>query len=125
MDGFPWGGRLLLMLLGLSACGDNDTGPGDLPPASATVEVGNDFFRSTRNGSTEPAFDTVAVNGTVTWTWVEVGHHGVTFDNGAFPTSEVLDAVGSQHSVTFPAAGTFDYTCSIHGPQMAGSIVVR
>jgi plastocyanin len=41
------------------------------------------------------------------------------------PVSAVLSEAGSQHSVTFPAAGTFDYSCQVHGPQMAGRVVVR
>jgi len=124
MERFPWMSRWFV-LLALTACGDNDTGPGDLPPSSISVDLGNDFYRSLRNGSTEPSFDTVAVNGTVTWTWIEEGEHGVAFDDGSLPTSALMTAVGSQHSVTFPATGTFLYSCQVHGPQMAGSVVVR
>ena len=43
-------------------------------PAAIAITVGNDFFRSDRNQTTGPAVDTVAVGGTVTWTWVAGGH---------------------------------------------------
>jgi plastocyanin len=120
-----WSRAWLIAIATLSACGENGAGPGDSPPSSVAVDVGNDFFRSIANGSTEPAFDTVAVNGTVTWTWIQVGDHGVGFDDPGLPAEVVWGAIGSQHSVTFPAAGTYDYYCSIHGPQMGGRVVVR
>lgn len=122
---FPWVSRLLLVALGVCACGDEGTGPGNAPPSSLSIDVGNDYFRSVRNGSMEPAFDTVAVNGTITWTWVQDGEHGVEFQDQSLPISAVMSAVGSQHSVTFPARGSFEYFCQVHGSQMAGLIVVR
>src|SRR6185436_1560611 len=46
------------------------SGGGTTPaPATAAVTVGDIFFKSALNGSSNPAVDTVAVNGTVTWTW--------------------------------------------------------
>ena len=38
-------------------------------PTTPTTNVGDIFFTSAGNGSSNPAVDTVAVNGTVTWTW--------------------------------------------------------
>lgn len=119
-----WIPSLLLALLGSSACGETDPGPGDPPPTSVSVEVGNDFFRGLVNGA-EPAVDTVSVNGTVTWTWIDLGEHVVSFDDPDFPMSAPQTEIGSQHTQTFPAAGTFPYLCAIHGPAMSGSIVVR
>jgi plastocyanin len=116
---------LSLVLSAFQGCGDNGSGPDENPPATASVQVGNDFFRSARNGSTNPAVDTVAVGGTVTWTWTQTGSHGVRFDDPAFPPSPELSAVGSQHSATFPAAGSYTYDCTIHGPIMNGRVVVR
>jgi len=89
------------------------------------VYIGNDFFRSGINNSTDRAVDTLSVNGTVTWIWTEAGDHSVIFDNQDLPMSEVISAAGSQHAVTFPAAGSFDYICSVHGLQMTGTVVVR
>jgi plastocyanin len=89
------------------------------------VNVGNDFFESERNGSVNPGVDTVAVNGTVTWTWIAEGAHGVQFDDPALPIGPEKTASGSQHMVTFPAAGEFTYDCAIHTFRMTGRIVVR
>jgi plastocyanin len=116
---------LLLALSAFLGCEDNGSGPEPDPLATASVDVGNILFRSARNASTNPAMDTVAAGGTVTWTWTEIGSHGLRFDDPAFPASPEASAVGSQHSVTFPAPGSYTYDCTIHGPIMNGRIVVR
>src|SRR5438876_12342581 len=41
-------------------------------PAGAIV-VGNILFKSSHNGTQNPAIDTVAVGSTVTWTWTATG----------------------------------------------------
>ena len=114
-------------MVSLVGCGGDETGPGDgtTPPGTAAAEVGNVFFRSGRNGTMNPAVDTVAVNGTVTWTWSQSGTHAVQFADAALGTGPALSASGAQHSVTFPQTGTFTYDCAIHGPAMTGRVVVR
>lgn len=114
---------LLLALLSLPSCGTDGPNPVDPSPATVAIDVGNDFFRGALNGA-QPAVDTVSVNGAATWTWVELGVHVVAFDDPDFPFSDALSEIGSQHTQTFPAAGTFPYSCAIHG-AMLGSIVVR
>jgi plastocyanin len=110
----------------LTGCGsDSPSGNSDTPPSSISVDVGNNFFRSVRNGSLDPAQDTVAVGGTVIWTWVQAGSHGVRFDDPSLTESPLLSANGSVFSTTFPTAGTFSYDCSVHGAVMAGTIVVK
>ena len=59
-----------------SACSDDNTSPtdgGNGAAAADNVVVGNDFFRSEQNGSQDPAVDTVAAGGAVTWTWIGTG----------------------------------------------------
>jgi plastocyanin len=73
----------------------------------------------------EPAVDTVAASGSVTWTWIEIGTHSVRFDDAGFPEGAPFTDSGSSFSMTFPAAGTYTYDCGIHGPVMAGTIVVQ
>jgi plastocyanin len=89
------------------------------------VNVGNIFFRSAHNGSVNPAVDTVAAGGTVTWTWIEAGSHSVQFADVILPGSPVFANNGSVFSLVFPTAGTYPYDCGIHGPAMAGTIVVK
>jgi plastocyanin len=66
---------------------------------------------------------TVSVGHAVTWTNGGSVGHTVTFDSGpAF--SEPLNA-GATVMRTFTTAGTFAYHCSIHGPSMHGTIIVK
>jgi plastocyanin len=110
----------------LLACGSDGSGPSDnTSPATAAADVGNVFFRSALNGTMNPAVDTVAVNGTVTWTWTQSGTHAVQFADPSLPAGPAISASGAQHSVTFPQPGVFTYDCSIHGADMTGRVVVR
>lgn len=98
------------------------------PPSTIDVTVGNILFESDRNGTSNPAVDTVAVNGTVTWTWVSTGatsHSVLSTGTTSFPSSNVLTGDGSNYQVQFTTAGTYTYNCSVHGNLMTGRIVVR
>ena len=101
--------------------------PAPAPPTAAVI-VGNNFFRSGNNGSTNEAVDTVAAGGTVTWTWTNTGDipHSVE-STGApdFPSSDILTGGGSTHQATFATPGTYRYDCAVHGAAMSGTIVVR
>jgi plastocyanin len=68
-----------------------------------------------------PATLTVKSGTTVTWTNKDEDPHTVV-DNGGTFRSKALGP-GGTYSFTFPAAGTFEYICSIH-PFMHGSVVV-
>ena len=114
-------------------------------PTEATVQVGPAvFFLSLRNGSglirnenglLDPAVDTVAVGGTVTWIWAppEQGparRHSVESrgEPSFSPNSPVLAGGGHVFTHTFTVAGTYEYKCGPHGggPRgMSGRIVVR
>jgi hypothetical protein len=96
-------------------------------PAAAAVSVGDIFFKSVLNGSSNPAVDTVAVDGTVTWTWAagETLSHSVrSLDSPSFTDSGILAGPGSTYQFTFTAPGIYQYDCAIHGQLMTGSIVV-
>jgi len=98
------------------------------PPSGLGVTVGNIFFKSGRNGSTNPAVDTVAVNGTVTWTWKSTGtarHSVESTGSPSFTNSAVLTGDGQTYSFTFTRAGVYTYDCAIHGSNMTGRIVVK
>ena len=70
-------GRSHFALLGLAlagvvvvaACFSEHTPTTPNAQTPPTTNVGDIFFTSALNGSSNPAVDTVAVNGTVTWTW--------------------------------------------------------
>jgi plastocyanin len=105
--------------------GDGGDGP---PPMTAAVTVGNDFFRSGQDGSSNPARITIAVGGTVTWTWTNTGGtaHSVQSEGSpGFTSSQIQSGNGSTYQVTFTQPGTYQYDCAVHGRAMTGTVVVR
>lgn len=68
-----------------------------------------------------PTTLTVTAGSTVTWTNQDDDPHTVVAGGGAFRSQALGN--GGVFSFTFPAAGTFDYVCSIH-PFMHGTVVV-
>lgn len=103
---------LLVSVFALASCGDdNGSGP---DPVENEVRVGNNFFL--------PPTRSVPVGTTVTWTWNDGSvMHNVTFPGG--PASPNQSSGTFQR--TFTTAGTFAYTCTIHGAPMSGSITVN
>ena len=104
-----------------------DTGGAAAPPTAA-VSVGNNVFTSGHNGSANPAVDTIATGGTVTWTWTNAGgvrHSIQSLGSPIFRNSQVKSGDGSIYQVVFRRAGTYQYDCAIHGAAMTGTIVVR
>ena len=103
------------------------TPPGGPAPTTAAVSVGDIFFKSVLNGSSNPAVDTVAVNGTVTWTWASsesLPHSVQSTGSPSFTSSAVMTGPGNTYQFTFTAPGTYQYDCAIHGTMMTGTIVV-
>jgi plastocyanin len=66
---------------------------------------------------------TVAVNGTVTWTF-GARNHNVIFNAVAGAPANVPTTVNNSVSRTFPTAGTFPYLCNLHA-GMTGTVTVR
>lgn len=96
--------------------GNNNPGgtPGGTPSSTNAVTVANNNF--------SPANIQVSAGTTVTWTWSQDAiTHNVTFVDG---TSSGDKGAGSTFSRTFSAAGTFNYSCTLH-PGMNGSVVVQ
>ena len=103
-------------------------GPPPPPPSTIAITVGNIFFLSARNGTTNAAVDTVAVNGTATWTWVNTTatpHSVQSTGTPTFTGSTELTGNGQTYQFQFTQAGTYTYNCVVHGNGMTGRIVVR
>jgi plastocyanin len=97
-------------------------------PTTVDVLLGNIFFISDRNSSSNPAVDTIAVGGTVTWTWGNTGiaEHSVrSLGTPSFPSSARKLGNTQTYSFTFTAAGSYNYDCEVHGSRMTGHVVVK
>ncbi len=82
--------------------------------ATASVEISGFAF--------QPPTLTINRGDTVTWTNKDAFPHSARVPGvGTTPTL----SQGQSASLTFAAAGTFNYDCGIHGPAMPGTIIVR
>jgi plastocyanin len=111
-----------------AACFSEHSAPtGPIIPTTPTTNVGDIFFTSAVNGTSNPAVDTVAVNGTVTWTWAagaDLPHSVQSLGSPSFTSSGILSGAGNVYQFTFTAPGTYQYDCEVHGQLMTGRIVV-
>jgi plastocyanin len=111
-----------------AACFSEHPAPtGPTTPTTPTTNVGDIFFTSALNGTSNPAVDTVAVNGTVTWTWAAgavLPHSVQSQGSPSFTSSGILSGAGSTYQFTFTVPGTYQYDCEVHGQLMTGRIVV-
>ena len=66
---------------------------------------------------------TIHVGDTVTWTNKDSTQHSARF--AGLGTGTPILSQGQSGSLTFSAAGTFNYDCAIHGAAMQGTVVVQ
>ena len=113
-------------LCSVAACG-GVTSPGGGGGPVGDVTVGNIFFRSVRNGSQNPAVDTIAAGDSITWAWNAAGSHSIqsTGVPDIFRNSVVMAGANDTYTVTFRNPGTYTYQCAVHGAAMTGRIVVQ
>jgi plastocyanin len=107
--------------------GSTGGGTGGITPSTAAVNVGDIFYKSARNGTSNAAVDTVAVNGTVTWTWMSgetLPHSVQSLGSPSFTSSAIQSGAGKTYQFKFTAPGTYHYNCAVHGNLMTGTIVV-
>ncbi|MEX1187383.1 MAG: plastocyanin/azurin family copper-binding protein [Gemmatimonadaceae bacterium] len=71
-----------------------------------------------------PASVTIAVNGTVTWNNTSGITHNVTFAATTGAPANIGDHSSGSNQRTFGTAGTFNFSCTLHG-GMNGSVVVQ
>ncbi len=100
------------------------------PPSAISVTVGVGLlFKSARNGSQNPAVDTLAVGGTVTWNRAGGSHNVQSTGSPSFTSSfgggSSLTVMGASYQFLFNIAGTYQYDCGVHGPVMSGRVVVK
>jgi plastocyanin len=90
------------------------------PPAARTVMTGNG------NQTFSPASISITRGTRVDWIWSDPATHTVTSDPGQADSwdSGFRGGTGTQFSHTFNTAGTFSYTCLVHAPNMAGTVMV-
>ena len=126
---------LVLMALGLAACGGGGdgeestdaqvtTGASPEPSGNAPAPSG-EAVRAAKVEIADFAYDpdpvTVQVGGKVTWLNQDSAPHTATAEDGSFDTG-ALDQ-GKIKSETFKQAGTYAYICEIH-PTMHGTVEV-
>lgn len=93
--------------------------------APVVVNLGDNFFKSQRNNSSNPAVDTTTVGRDVLWINLFSSHSIESIGSPSFPSSATIDGSGpSTYAVTFDTPGTYQYDCSIHTSAMTGRIVV-
>src|SRR5439155_27136820 len=110
--------------------GGGGAGAGGGAPFGSVIvgNTGQIVFISAHNITANPAVDTVAVGGTVTWTCTNnlgVSHTVQSQGSTAFASSPIMSGSGQTYAVTFTAPGTYQYDCAVHGTAMTGTIVVR
>ena len=116
------------MAAALVACGggsDNATtspppsnaGNNNPPPSGGTanaITVNDNYY--------DPPTRTVAIGTAVTWQWVGgYSSHSVTFSDGVASATQT----SGNFTRTFTIAGTYKYTCAVHGSTMSGTITVQ
>jgi plastocyanin len=110
----------LLLALAAGACSSSS------PKTGGTTTVGGSgqaAITASESLKFSPDTLTVSVGQTVTWKNGGSIGHTVTFDSGpAF--SQPLNPSATV-TRTFTTEGTFPYHCSIHGPSMHGTIIVK
>ena len=91
------------------------------PPATATVQVQDNAFN--------PAVDTVASAGTVTWNWSGAAVHNVTFEDGNGNSADLSTGTHGRTFGTVAVSTAYRYRCTLHSTSftsgMTGRIVVR
>jgi plastocyanin len=126
---------LIVLALGLSACGDDDDSTEPAATTQTTTETteaggsspapSGEASRSEKVKIVEFTYQpdpvTVAVGGKVTWQNQDAAPHTATADDGSFDTGTIEQ--GKLGSETFKEVGTYPYFCEIH-PDMRGSVEV-
>lgn len=117
--------RLLLFSLAVAMMGCGGGGGGDSTPTTPTTPAQPIATTSVtmQNFAFSPAAIVVSPGATVTWTNNDNTNHNVTFSSTSIASTTEF-ASGSKSVVMPTAAGTYAYTCTLHG-GMNGSVKVQ
>lgn len=118
----------LAVILVLAACGgsDNPGGPtggggGGGTGNSASVSIPLTDYGGNQVPQFTPVQVTIAVGGRVNWSNSDSVGHTTTSDNNLWNANL---GPGGSFSRTFDTAGTYSYSCSVHG-GMNGRVIVQ
>ena len=119
---------VVALAVGMASCKSSTSNPAaPSPPANGGTQAQKTITIPTSdvygNGSTNysPRTVTVQVGGSVVWSNRDTEKHTTVSDTGVW-SSDI--APGADFTRTFPAAGTFNFHCSLH-PGMTGTITVQ
>lgn len=129
---------LILLTLGLVACGGSDddttttqvettttTDTTSEEPAGNAPAPSGEAVRAAKVRIVDFSYDpdpvTIQVGGKVIWQNEDSDPHTATADDGSFDTGTIEE--GKIKSETFKDAGTYSYFCEIH-PEMKGTVEV-
>jgi len=129
--------RLISLVLGvtgaalLASCGSSTGtnyggGGGGTPPASCASSGASATIAATGSFTFSPSTATITAGQKVCWVNNTGIDHTVTSDDARFTGGSLPN--GSTVVVTFPAAGSYAFHCSIHPPptyNMTGTITVQ
>lgn len=115
------------------ACGGGGGGYGGItnppPPPPPTNPPGTPAPTPTASvtlgaASFDPASVSITRNGTVTWNNTSGVTHNVTFGSQSGAPSSIGDHMSGSNQRSFFTAGTFNYSCTLHG-GMNGTVTVQ
>jgi plastocyanin len=109
--------------LGILGCSKDSSNPYSTSSSSQSQPPAQSDTVAMINISFSPSTLTVSKGTTVTWQNKDGVTHTSTSDTGLWDTGNIVP--GSSKSMTFSNAGTFKYHCTIHGPNMSGTIIVQ
>jgi len=119
-------GALLLVSCGSSTGTNYGGGGGGTPPASCASSGASATIAATGSFTFSPSTATITAGQKVCWLNNTGIDHTVTSDDARFTGGSLPN--GSTVVVTFPAAGSYAFHCSIHPPptyNMTGTITVQ
>ena len=119
-------GALLLVSCGSSTGTNYGGGGGGTPPASCASSGASATIAATGSFTFSPSTATITAGQKVCWVNNTGIDHTVTSDDARFTGGSLPN--GSTVVVTFPAAGSYAFHCSIHPPptyNMTGTITVQ